>query len=364
MIRKLDIGQSENVNKYVNDIIINNTHINRIYKNGDTYWGNDVSASFNYKNEYFTIEALEQGNIVFVIPAAVDSNYLTSFSYSKDKTNWTTTIIDNTSQVITINVDVNDKVYFKGVGNAYAKSTTSDEFSFFNVAKYCNISGNIMSLLYGDNFANQKTLTSTYTFAYLIGGEYGCHVLDASNLILPATTLTDSCYRCMFKGAGTLTIPPKILPATVLAENCYRSMFETCYWLTSTPKLPATTLANYCYMRMFYDCDNYLTTISELPATTLADYCYYAMFYFCGSIVASPELKAATLAPHCYEFMFGRCSSLNEITMLATDISATDCLSNWVYGVASNGTFYKDFNMNSLPTGDSGIPTGWTVQDV
>ena len=50
--------------------------------------------------------------------------------------------------------------------------------------------------------------------------------------------------------------------------------------------------------------------------------------------------------------------------MLATDISAKYCLDGWVNGVSSTGTFVKHPNMTSLPTGVSGIPTGWTVQDV
>jgi hypothetical protein len=49
--------------------------------------------------------------------------------------------------------------------------------------------------------------------------------------------------------------------------------------------------------------------------------------------------------------------------MLATDISASSCLSNWVGGVASTGNFVKHPDMNSLPTGVSGIPEGWTVED-
>ena len=49
--------------------------------------------------------------------------------------------------------------------------------------------------------------------------------------------------------------------------------------------------------------------------------------------------------------------------MLATNISATGCLSNWVNGVASTGTFVKNPSMTSLPTGTSGIPSGWTVVD-
>ena len=32
-------------------------------------------------------------------------------------------------------------------------------------------------------------------------------------------------------------------------------------------------------------------------------------------------------------------------------------------GVSNTGTFVKDPNMTSLPTGASGIPNGWTVQD-
>jgi hypothetical protein len=54
---------------------------------------------------------------------------------------------------------------------------------------------------------------------------------------------------------------------------------------------------------------------------------------------------------------------LNYIKMLATDISATDCLTNWVSGVASSGTFVKDLNMTTLSNGTSGIPSGWTVED-
>jgi len=61
--------------------------------------------------------------------------------------------------------------------------------------------------------------------------------------------------------------------------------------------------------------------------------------------------------------MFRGCSNLSSITMLATDISATDCLSDWVNSVAASGTFTKAASMTTLPTGTSGIPSGWTVVD-
>jgi hypothetical protein len=64
--------------------------------------------------------------------------------------------------------------------------------------------------------------------------------------------------------------------------------------------------------------------------------------------------------------MFYGCKKLNYIKMLATNISATDCLYNWVFNVANTGTFVKNHAMTSLPTasvsnGYRGIPSGWTV---
>jgi len=49
--------------------------------------------------------------------------------------------------------------------------------------------------------------------------------------------------------------------------------------------------------------------------------------------------------------------------MLATDISATNCLGGWVSNVSSTGTFVKNPAMTSLPNGINGIPNGWTVVD-
>jgi hypothetical protein len=85
------------------------------------------------------------------------------------------------------------------------------------------------------------------------------------------------------------------------------------------------------------------------------------MFSGCTSLTSAPELPATKLTMRCYYYMFHGCSNLNEIRMYATDISASNCLKNWVSGVASTGTFTKHLSMNSLPNGVSGIPSGWTV---
>ena len=61
--------------------------------------------------------------------------------------------------------------------------------------------------------------------------------------------------------------------------------------------------------------------------------------------------------------MFYNCNNLNYVKMLATDISASSCLQAWLYGVASTGTFVKAASMTELPSGTSGIPANWTVED-
>ena len=193
----------------------------------------------------------------------------------------------------------------------------------------------------------------------------GCTGLTSlPNELLPATTLAQSCYYYMFYGCtGLTTLPSRLLPATTLAQSCYCYMFYGCTGLTSIPSglLPATTLAQSCYSDMFSGCTSLASLPSDLlPATTLASSCYARMFTDCSSITIAPMLPATTLTTSCYQAMFSRCASLKEITCLAENTTGT---SNWVSGVASDGTFYKSPNMSSWTTGASGIPTNWTVLD-
>ena len=189
----------------------------------------------------------------------------------------------------------------------------------------------------------------------------GCTSLTAAPE-LPATTLEYGCYQYMFEGCTSLTSAPA-LPGTTLANYCYTRMFRGCSSLATAPALPATILANNCYFGMFYGCTN-LTTAPALPGTTLANNCYEHMFYGCTNLTTAPALPATTLTTCCYYGMFYNCTKLNYIKMLATDISADNCLTDWVNRVASSGTFVKHKDMNSLPSGQSGIPTGWNVVDV
>ena len=222
---------------------------------------------------------------------------------------------------------------------------------------------------------------------------YGCIRLQTPPASLPATDLAYQAYREMFFGCKALKSIPLFPTAdatfsgnnvcyqmfqncitlpelkgqlfgagTVLTNSCFLSMFRSCSSLKTVPQgfLPATTLAEYCYQNMFHSTS--IVSAPALPATTLAKGCYQSMFNG-APFVQSPVLAAETLVSNCYQEMFRNCKSLNKITCYATSISATDCLKDWVNTVAAEGTFVKAASASSWPTGNSGIPTGWTVED-
>ena len=334
---------------------------------------------------YFFIEALADG---MTVTLSNSSQGITApandLEYSTDQQVWTTLPNNIASPAI----NTGERIYLRGnATSAFDMANMTLGMGFFNISQSCNVGGNIMSLLFNDDFENKTDLTGYVgAFAGLFTQQ---PIVDASELILPATTLAVNCYWGMFQGCTSLTTAPE-LPATTLEYGCYSGMFRSCTSLTTAPELPATTLADGCYFGMFVSCtslttaptlpattlvvDCYrqmfngctsLTTAPELPATTLADYCYYGMFSGCTSLTTAPELPATTLTDWCYTEMFYGCSNLNYITMLATDISASSCLSIWVNGVSATGTFVKNpaLSEETIGRGVSGIPEGWTVVD-
>ena len=215
--------------------------------------------------------------------------------------------------------------------------TSYNGIGTFNTTGNFDVQGNIMSLLFGNNYKGQTDLTGkNYAFYKLFNSN--TKVINAENLSLPATTLVNYCYGNMFNG---------------------------CSSLTTAPELPATTLANTCYYQMFYGCTS-LTTALELPATNLADSCYVYMFDGCTSLTTAPELPATTLADYCYQYMFQNCTNLNYIKAMFTTTPSGSrpnyYTQNWVDGVASTGTFVKNSAASWNVTGVNGIPTGWTVE--
>lgn len=249
-----------------------------------------------------TFEAMEAGaKVKFHLHHNAIGSGKVQYSIDEGET-WT----DYTSDDEITLSNVGDKVQFKS-NNISCYATSSSVWgncSFFSVTKECYVYGNILSLVNYD-----KTLSGSLNFSHLFMSCQKIYNHDSKKLVLPATTLTRGCYSSMFTGCSRLTVAPD-LPATTLANNCYDSMFSYCTSLTTSPVLPAETLVSSCYKQMF----NY-------------------------------------------------CTSLNSVKCLATNISATDCTTNWLNNVPGTGTFTKKSSMTSWTTGTSGIPSGWTVNN-
>lgn len=107
-----------------------------------------------------------------------------------------------------------------------------------------------------------------------------------------------------------------------------------------------------------YGLKNHPTLKLSLPATNLSEGCYSQMFLYSG-ITTAPVLPAKKLAKLCYYNMFQYCTLLNNVTCLATDISAVACTTDWFVNASTSGTFITP--SSTTWTGDtSGIPSGWT----
>jgi hypothetical protein len=270
---------------------LNNTPLISISKNNNVFID---SNSIIDNNIYFTIEDLSgTANTITFTPGTSNEK----ISYSINNAGWKSSN--------SISLPANGSVRIKG----NLTPASANGIGTFSATGNYRVYGNVMSLLYGDSFVNKELVNShEYVFCRLFYNN--TKLIDASKLILPATTLIDSCYALMFYGCTSLTTAP-----------------------------------------------------IELPATTLASGCYTLMFSGCTSLTTAPELPAAVLKSTCYTSMFNNCANLSYIKMTATNISAYSCLADWVKGVSSTGTFVKHPDMTLLSRGSSGIPSNWDVED-
>lgn len=238
--------------------------------------------------DYFCIENKGDVDVLVYVPAD-------SYSYSFNQEVWM-----DTSEY-ELSIPPKSSVYIAANG-------VDGDFSDYPLPLETNVSGNVMSLLYGHDFEDK-------------------YIIEEGQML---QSLFWNC-NCTFEGLR--------LPATVLRGSA-------------------------AYALMFYSCVN-MKNAPELPAHTLSEDCYAGMFEHCVNLEKAPILPATTLADYCYTTMFSGCTRLNYIKMLATDISAYDCLDDWVKGVSPTGTFVasRDATWDTTPgaLGYDGVPAGWTV---
>ena len=285
--------------------------------------------------DYLCFTALEAGTFTLTIPAAVTATYLSYVEWSKDGRTWNHT--DNTSEAVTIDVQVasGEKVYWRGSGRRMATGYPDGRFSKFSSTCQFDLSGDIRSILYLDDFS-VTTTTQQYCFTGLF---YGASVIDASNLRLALTG--DSAYMMCFRGCTQLVHAPSLMEGGAIMHWQFHTTYQGC---------------------------NRLVTGTDIQATSVASAgCYYT-YRGCTSLMKAPDISSViSVEKQGFYAMFYDCSSLNYVKCLASSFYKDDTASNaatyvWLSGVASTGTFIQSSGV-TWPRGASGIPTGWLAYD-
>ena len=251
---------------------------------------------------------------------------ISGLEYSVNDGKWT---VINASTVVTFGGAKGD-LRLRGTKNATGTATDGKNYSkitFTNKAVNVSCTGDIRTLLDWENYTTVKTENAR--FCYLFDK---CAVLTSAPK-LPAETLADYCYLCMFSCCTSLKTAPE-LPAETLTKKCYNGMFFKCESLQTAPKLPAKTLADNCYYTMFKSCTN-LEKAPELEATQLAYYCCSDMFNGCTNLKTAPILKAETLAEGCYYNMFYGCTNLKTASELPAKTLTKKCYNGMFLGCQS-----------------------------
>ena len=309
-----------------------------VLKNFNSFSEN-IKFTDNYSQQYLTFRTNWWGTqLIFNTDSTIfgNNNYISELLFSIDNgRKWVSIKTINNKAKLPI-VGLNETILFKGIANSYAKFNTlnDNKYSYFTAESPAapgdinnggtimgetsiSVSGNIFSLLWGDDFYGKtnfrkipSTANNSYTF-YKLFAEHT--IVDVSNLILPAANVT-ACYHSLFAGGVYLKNTPNILPAETLGTACYAHMFDGCTSLQyiSENLLPANTLALNCYEYMFANCSSLKNIPANLlPAKNLNLQCYSHMFYE-SAIKNCPDLPATKLVNDCYSKMFALCKSINK----------------------------------------------------
>lgn len=253
-----------------------------------------ITTGANYAiniDNYLTIEALEDGLTAKLSKNACEYCIDGDGVWMSLPANTETESI-NSGQILSFRANITPANY-SGIGS-------------FTISKNCNLLGNCMSMLFGDNAeSNFSLMNKNYAFYQLF---YNCdYINEVSENFCPATTLSPYCYKYMFYSVG----------------------------LRKAPKL---------------------------PATTLYEGCYDSMFAYNGKLSEAPELPATRLVSKCYQSMFSSCFGLKYIKALFLTTPGTNYTRYWVSGVnTKDGIFVKNKDATWDVTGSEGIPKGWTV---
>lgn len=285
--------------------------------------GRGENGEVDYSKEYFTLTSLDACSFNRkIIPSGTPD---VSYSVDKGKT-WT---VWSSS----IDVPAGKNVLLK-----CTKPELNGSIGWIYSTGRFNASGNIMSIVYGDDFQSYDKVTCERAFGEIFRT---CNtIVDASNLVFPTLPGRSAC-DWMF-ASSSLVYAPKLLKhdGTTYAENygSYLHMFHTCTSLITAPEI---VLINNGHNKMSQ------------------------MFEGCTSLEVGPTIKVSgSFNSEGFTKLFYNCTNLKQVTLLAKTLNSYNTgFDTWLSGVAEHGIFTMPSNAN-WTTANVNVPEGWTVETV
>ena len=377
-----------------------------------------ITTEHDYSQDYFTITNTSNGdNTIGIRTESNNPIHSMTVDVSTDNgsswTSKTTTLSGNNFVVALATLASGNSLLIRHTGAWFPGAITHIESTASIEA-----SGNVDSLVYGDNFLSNSSTALTDN-AYMSLFDNNKYIQSARNLVIQHTNLPNKCMERMFQGCTSLVYAPDLSNITSVGVNGMQNMYYGCTSLTTMPDLSnVVSVGSRGMENIFYGCDS-LVNVSDFDSLTrvddyglqcafgscksletapnfnsvttvgvhafdqmftwdgnlkssagfnsletVSDYTFYRAYCDCKSLKTGSDIRRIVSAgSYAFSGMYSGCSSLLEAyaPTIAWDTSKTK---NWLSGVYSTGELYADSSIaSSIPTSDaSGCPTGWTVK--
>ena len=192
---------------------------------------------------YFYIEDLSGADNTIILRKSYTGAPTVTLEYSKDETNWSVWGQTANDDNLTLSLQANSKIYFRGTNNVFANS---DQYNYFRCTGKFGVGGDVTTLI--EPSGNVLDLSGRdYVFYGLFFVMWGSqrYLVSASDLLLPSTTLSNACYNRMFMYDDLLSTSP-VLPASILTPYCYEMMYFGCFSLSVITTYADDISATYC----------------------------------------------------------------------------------------------------------------------
>ena len=296
----------------------------------------------------------------------------------------------------TITLEQGEKLYLRndtGVFNFHdVRNGTVDYYTSITSTNTINVGGNTNSLFDYTNMSGVDVSSTVGGLSRLF--KNSVNLINANDIVIPQTTYPDFFLDEMFAHCESLVTTPNLNNVVNIGYASCSQTFGYCYSLVTPPDFNGVTYTGIRsgFSWCFHDCNSLTRTPSFNSLTSIGPYGFNQTFTNCSnltdimfdisSITNLPESafnrsfmntkietglhlgNVTELGKASLYQLYKDCSFLSVVYCPNVSSWDTSKTNNWLSGagtsVSGTKTAYKYSNI-SIPTSDSGIPSGWTI---